>query len=280
MAERVYRDDRGAVTVMLYTTPAPQVVWLDWRADPGGPDADVVAQAVRWAFDAGYRRVESAVPARDAAALATARAVGLRVEGVARRGGFERGEPIDLVRVARLVDDVDPAADPLPTLAAGFHRATVAAGLFVTEPNGRVLLLRTSYKDEWEIPGGLAEAGEGPVDTVRREVTEELGIEMPVGDLLLLGSAPATTRRPDMLALIFDGGVQDVALPASLTLPDGEILEADWADARQVARRCSPELARRLTFILVGRAAGRFPGPPIVLENPITSHPQRDLFQP
>lgn len=266
MAERVYLDDDGAVVVWMYTTPAPHVVWLDWRSDPGDDATAAVNRALRWAFSSGYRRVETAIPATDRTALVTAEAVGLRREGTSRRGTWLAGEDVDLVRVARLIDDVDPTVDALPTLASGFHRSLTAAGLLVSDPQGRVLLLTTSYKPEWEIPGGLGEPGEGPLATVRRESREELGVELEPGDLLLVQATPATDRRPDLLAMIFDGGTHDPSLVDSLQFADGEITGATWCDADLVREHASPLLAERILAILAARADGRLPGPTVVLE--------------
>lgn len=38
--------------------------------------------------------------------------------------------------------------------------AVLSAGLLTTPPNGEVLLLETSYKEPWEIPGGFVEPTE------------------------------------------------------------------------------------------------------------------------
>jgi 8-oxo-dGTP diphosphatase len=53
--------------------------------------------------------------------------------------------------------------------------------------NGRALLVRRGrapLEGQWSIPGGVLEVGETLVDGVRRELLEETGIEVRVGELL------------------------------------------------------------------------------------------------
>jgi 8-oxo-dGTP pyrophosphatase MutT (NUDIX family) len=52
----------------------------------------------------------------------------------------------------------------------------------VTDPAGRVLLVRHTYGDRarWELPGGWVQAGEDPAEAARREVLEEVGIDVPL----------------------------------------------------------------------------------------------------
>ncbi|MEU8419549.1 NUDIX hydrolase [Micromonospora sp. NPDC048835] len=45
---------------------------------------------------------------------------------------------------------------------AGLPRKRRAAGLLITDPQDRVLLVEPAYKTDWEIPGGRVEADESP----------------------------------------------------------------------------------------------------------------------
>lgn len=40
------------------------------------------------------------------------------------------------------------------------------------------------FKDMWEFPGGKVEPGESPEDALRREIREELEVDINVGDLI------------------------------------------------------------------------------------------------
>lgn len=56
------------------------------------------------------------------------------------------------------------------------------AGLAFRE--GHVLVHRASHELFWTFPGGRAEIGETSEETLRREMQEELGVEVTVGPLL------------------------------------------------------------------------------------------------
>lgn len=66
----------------------------------------------------------------------------------------------------------------------------VVAG--VIEKEGKVLIAKRSRPDDplagtWEFPGGKVRAGETPQESIRRELREELNIEVDVKEFLVEG---------------------------------------------------------------------------------------------
>jgi ADP-ribose pyrophosphatase YjhB (NUDIX family) len=71
-------------------------------------------------------------------------------------------------------------ANPAPTASA-----------LLTDGDGRVLLTRRAGEPGeglWDLPGGFVDEGEGALATLRRELREELGVEIEPGRLV--GSLP------------------------------------------------------------------------------------------
>ena len=61
----------------------------------------------------------------------------------------------------------------------------VVAAVIMKE--GKVFATQRGYgefKDGWEFPGGKVESGESPEEALRREIREELEVEVNVGDLI------------------------------------------------------------------------------------------------
>lgn len=61
----------------------------------------------------------------------------------------------------------------------------VVAAVIMKE--GKVFATQRGYgefKDGWEFPGGKVEVGENPEEALRREIREELEVEVNVGDLI------------------------------------------------------------------------------------------------
>jgi mutator protein MutT len=76
----------------------------------------------------------------------------------------------------------------------------VAAGGFVTNSDGQVLLIKSPRYGDWEFPGGQVEEGETIPHALEREVFEETGIVVKVKSLVGIYS---NTRKPSIVNMDF-----------------------------------------------------------------------------
>ncbi len=93
------------------------------------------------------------------------------------------------------------------TWYSGLPGVVAAAGALITDPDGRVLLVKPNYRELWSLPGGICEFGEPPQDGCRREVAEEVGLDISPGRLLVADwTQPYGTDARPVMHFIFDGG--------------------------------------------------------------------------
>ena len=128
----------------------------------------------------------------------------------------------------------------------------VAAGVLFRDEADRILLVKPTYKDGWDIPGGYVEPGESPKQAAVREVEEELGLTQPIGRLLVVDWAPHPAEG-DKLLFIFDGGElgEDVR---NLVIEEKEIDRVEFVDLAAAADRMPSRLIERL--VSAGTSSG------------------------
>ena len=64
----------------------------------------------------------------------------------------------------------------------------VAVGGVVVNDDGRILLVKNICRGIWEYPGGQVEVGENLIEALQREIREESGIEVQVGEMFCVSS--------------------------------------------------------------------------------------------
>jgi 8-oxo-dGTP pyrophosphatase MutT (NUDIX family) len=146
---------------------------------------------------------------------------------------------------------------PFDEYAQSLNRKRIAAGVVYRDEDQRVLLVETSYKAEWDVPGGTVDADEPPWQTARREVLEEVGIDRPLGQLLVIDYVPTEGPMPEGMAFLWDGGVITDEQLHAITLTDPEILSVALCGPDDVARLVKPRLANRIAAALVAVKEGR-----------------------
>jgi 8-oxo-dGTP diphosphatase len=124
----------------------------------------------------------------------------------------------------------------------------MAAGVLFRDQGGRVLLVKPTYKAGWDIPGGYVEPGESPKQAAQREVREELGIDPPIGRLLVVDWAPHPDEG-DKVLFIFDGGQLDAGNGLYGADPD-EIAEVRFWTGADLATALPMRLRQRVASAL------------------------------
>lgn len=109
------------------------------------------------------------------------------------------------------------------TTSDGHVAATASAAAVIRDEQGRVLIVNPVYKERWNLPGGHVEKGELPTAALRRELREELGLDLEVGDLLV--TAWVTRPEGSHVFYVFDGPRLDAERQRAIRLQESEIGE-------------------------------------------------------
>jgi 8-oxo-dGTP diphosphatase len=149
--------------------------------------------------------------------------------------------------------------EPPPSQAdwyASLPAVYISAGMLITDPGGRVLVVKPNYRPGWGLPGGVVEQGEAPHDGAAREVAEEVGLRIPAGGLLVVDWVPPAGERPRAITnYVFDGGT--VAAPAEIRLQEAELSAAEFVSWAEAEARMPAAVAARIPAARQARRTGR-----------------------
>ena len=108
----------------------------------------------------------------------------------------------------------------------------------IIENDGKMLATQRSatmsLQLKWEFPGGKIRDGESPKECLKRELAEELGIEVAIGAPLTVSTYPYPTFSVTLYPFICKIASSEIVLhehAAMLWLSPEELQGLDWAEA-------------------------------------------------
>ena len=122
-------------------------------------------------------------------------------------------------------------------------RFTVTAGALIFNDKGQVLLLKHRFRagSGWGLPGGFLEKGEQPLDALKRELREEIGMEVKTAEIF----ASRSFKKPRQVEILFLCHANADVKPREM-----EVERAEWFSIESL-----PEGLPRDQRLLVERAA-------------------------
>ncbi|MFJ8675388.1 GNAT family N-acetyltransferase [Streptomyces sp. NPDC093589] len=104
--------------------------------------------------------------------------------------------------------------------------------------DGRLLSVRTRGNDTFYLPGGKYEPGETAAEALSRELSEELGLVIPAGQLseaFVIHDVAHGRNGRRLHMTCFTGGPQDI-----VPVPGREIAAYAWFGRQEARERCAP----------------------------------------
>jgi mutator protein MutT len=100
-------------------------------------------------------------------------------------------------------------------------RFTVTAGAVIFNDKSQVLLLKHRFRpgSGWGLPGGFLEKGEQPIEALRRELREEIGLEVEDVEVFAVRSF----KKPQQVEVLFRCRANGPMKP-----PTMEVERAEW----------------------------------------------------
>jgi 8-oxo-dGTP diphosphatase len=135
----------------------------------------------------------------------------------------------------------------LTDLPPELPRIPASAGALIHSTDGRLLILKPTYKKGWTIPGGQIDpTGESPWDACRRETREECGLVVEQGRIACVDFLTPRPGKPGGARFLFDCGTFPDETFQEVRLQESEIEDHRLADLAEALELLSGPLRRRV----------------------------------
>ncbi len=144
-----------------------------------------------------------------------------------------------------------------------------ASGAFIFSAQNQLLILKPSYKDGWNLPGGVSDQFESPYQTVIRECKEETNLDIHIKDLVLIDYSRKIIDdyEHDYIEFYFTATVKNLS---EIQIDKEEIIDYKFVDITESQNYLTQNYHTRLTAFLNAKSL------PVMFENcqPLKSNSQ------
>lgn len=127
--------------------------------------------------------------------------------------------------------------------------------------NNHLLVMKYQYGGQfiYNLPGGNPDSGELLTETIMRECMEELGIDVEVGAMLLMGQVCGNEQREDVLHMLFEGAI--IGGIPELQADETSAQEVLWLPLNEISHLTMyPNIGEDLIEILLTQEKGKYVG--------------------
>ncbi len=125
----------------------------------------------------------------------------------------------------------------------------MSAGGMIFDPAGNVLMIKSRLRGTWEWPAGRSEGNESPLQTCRREVREESGLDILDFRFLGVNFQTGGATKNGRLNFAFVSEVS-AEMAATVSPQAIEISDYRWVDTTEALQIIAPKLKARFKNLL------------------------------
>lgn len=130
----------------------------------------------------------------------------------------------------------------------------------------KILIVKPRYNIGWLIPGDVVRDNESPLQALERALTDEMGLNLPIGELVAVDYTHSVDSKNEHLQIVFWGTNLNSTQAQHIQSKNNDDLEFKFTPLHEVQAHLASSLKNRMKSILDSINQNQFP---LYLENGI-----------